>query len=51
MQCSDPCRIQCAEIMGKEPFDAAMEMFCEDLEMVADFIAPVLGASVDILQK
>ncbi len=40
---------QCAEIMGKEPFDAAMEMFCEDLEMVADFIAPVLGDSVDIL--
>lgn len=32
-----------------EPFDAAMDMFCEDLNMVADFIVPFLGESVDIL--
>ncbi len=39
---------QCAEIMGKAPFDAMLELFVEDTDMVADFIAPVLGESVDI---
>lgn len=39
---------QCAEIMGREPFDAALDMFSEDTDMVADFIAPVLGESVDL---
>lgn len=39
---------ECAALMGREPFDAALDLLLEDTEMVADFISPFLGRSVDV---
>ena len=39
----------CARLMGVAPFDAALDLFVSDPEMVADFVAPVFAKAVDIL--